>query len=294
VDDWECLCVDGKSTDGTGEIIGNFAGEDSRFVLLESPGPSVGCARNGGIERARGRWIAFLDADDLLDSTFLRTMGQLASKFNAEIAGCCHSNFAGSREPPAAVPVEHFCTAFFPPLQALLNPEDRGFFGNGLHNCFVWGRLFERKFLQENDLSFSPIPIGEDTLFTLQAFHLAKRFALSGRVLCHHRRHRQSVMGSYRCADYREHCIAVASTARDWFRSRLASMDPRTAQLFRRRIAKIFYDGCLRGRRGRGFWASRRQSRRRLKELRRSGLFEPSTLLPRHRLRSELFLRLGL
>jgi hypothetical protein len=236
-----------------------------------------------------------LDADDLLDPAFLRIVGRLAQEFSAEIAGCCHSNFIGDREPSAfAAPKKCFSVAFSPPLPALLTAEKRSAFGNGLHNHFVWGRLFERKFLQGNGLSFVSIPIGEDTLFTLQAFQLAKRFALTRSVLCHHRHHRQSVMGSYRCADYREHCIAVASAVRDWFCGQPVPMDDGTAQLLRRRIAKIFYEGCLRGRHGSGFWTTRSQSRQRLKELRHSGLFDPSALLLRHRLRSELFLRLGL
>ncbi|MDR2664037.1 MAG: glycosyltransferase [Puniceicoccales bacterium] len=290
VEDWECLCVDGKSTDGTGDILRSFAAADERFIILDSSGLAVGEARNCGMERARGRWISFLDADDLLEPAFLRTVGQLARDFGAEISGCCHGNFPGDGEPIAS-PVERcFSMAYSPPLRALLTPKGQIFLGNGLRNHFVWGRLFERKFLQANGLSFAAVPTGEDTLFTLQAFHLAKRFALTERTLCWHRRHSQSLMNSYRCADYREHCIAVATAVRDWFRDRMNFLDGETARLLRRRIAKILYEGCLRGRHGNNFWASRLQSRRRLRGLQRAGIFDPSALLPWHRLHSGLFL----
>jgi glycosyltransferase involved in cell wall biosynthesis len=64
--DWEQILVDDSSTDGSAAIAEAAAAEDARFRLLRTPcnsGPSV--ARNLALDAARGRFIAFLDADDL-------------------------------------------------------------------------------------------------------------------------------------------------------------------------------------------------------------------------------------
>ncbi|AWA29246.1 glycosyl transferase [Flavobacterium magnum] len=64
--DWEMLITDDCSTDGTIGIINNFIARDSRirlFTLPQNAGPGV--ARNHSISQAKGRYIAFLDADDL-------------------------------------------------------------------------------------------------------------------------------------------------------------------------------------------------------------------------------------
>jgi glycosyltransferase involved in cell wall biosynthesis len=64
--DWEHLLADDGSTDNSVAIIEAAMAADSRIRLLRTPhnaGPSA--ARNLGIESARGRFIAFLDADDL-------------------------------------------------------------------------------------------------------------------------------------------------------------------------------------------------------------------------------------
>lgn len=64
--DWELLLVDDASTDRTPEIARRFAARDRRvrpFRLGRRSGP--GAARNLALDEARGRWIAFLDSDDL-------------------------------------------------------------------------------------------------------------------------------------------------------------------------------------------------------------------------------------
>lgn len=63
---WELLVVDACSTDDTCEIVWQCAKKDERIKLIElghNRGPAV--SRNRGVERATGRYIAFLDSDDL-------------------------------------------------------------------------------------------------------------------------------------------------------------------------------------------------------------------------------------
>ncbi|MDR2667548.1 MAG: glycosyltransferase [Puniceicoccales bacterium] len=298
-DSWQCICVDDGSSDGSGKILEEFALGDSRFAALKNIGSGVGAARNTAIGAARGKFIAFLDCDDLVEVSFLGELGALAEKFSAEIVGCCHENFNGAGEPhcDGCSQRKRYSDTFANfdrPLKALLSKKKKNFHGNGLNNYFVWGRLFRRDFLEKNKLLFSPIAIGEDTLFSLQAFHLASRFALIGKVLHRHRKHGESTMGSYRSIDYMENCIAVASAATEWFAGRREDMDGDELQLLHRAINKIIYEGCIRGRHGRGHWTSFLARRKRLRELRENGLFNPKALSLRHRIRSEIFLTIGL
>ncbi|MET0676955.1 MAG: glycosyltransferase family 2 protein [Bradyrhizobium sp.] len=64
--DWEFLIVDDCSTDQTPAIVESHAAQDPRITLIRQPrngGPAL--ARQAAIERAQGRFIAFLDSDDL-------------------------------------------------------------------------------------------------------------------------------------------------------------------------------------------------------------------------------------
>ena len=63
---WEILLVDDCSTDDTVAIISQFVAADARLQLIPlAVNSGTGVARNLGLEKAKGKYIAFLDADDL-------------------------------------------------------------------------------------------------------------------------------------------------------------------------------------------------------------------------------------
>ncbi|MDO5447866.1 MAG: glycosyltransferase family 2 protein, partial [Prevotellaceae bacterium] len=63
--DWQALCIDDGSTDGTWEIMREYAERDPRFVPLHMA-QNIGKARamNQGLMMAKGDYICFLDSDD--------------------------------------------------------------------------------------------------------------------------------------------------------------------------------------------------------------------------------------
>jgi len=64
--DWEAICVDDGSTDGSGQMLDEYAARDSRFIVRHKSNNGVSSARNDALENVRGEWIVFLDGDDIL------------------------------------------------------------------------------------------------------------------------------------------------------------------------------------------------------------------------------------
>src|SRR5690625_4333075 len=64
--EWEMIIVDDRSTDNTVAIIERYVKKDDRIKLIELPDNSGSAvARNTAMDHARGRYLAFLDSDDL-------------------------------------------------------------------------------------------------------------------------------------------------------------------------------------------------------------------------------------
>ena len=63
---WECLVIDDGSTDTTQEVATSYQARDSRFRYVYQPNAGMSAARNHGMQLAKGEYIQFLDADDLL------------------------------------------------------------------------------------------------------------------------------------------------------------------------------------------------------------------------------------
>lgn len=83
---WELIIVDDGSADDTAATARCLAEADGRirFVSQENAGPSA--ARNRALEMARGSWITFLDADDMLLPGSLQMLLEMARQSQADIA----------------------------------------------------------------------------------------------------------------------------------------------------------------------------------------------------------------
>ena len=86
--DFEILCVDDGSIDGTLELIRRLEDEDKRIIVMEQDHAGVSAARNHGLREAKGNYIAFIDSDDWVSSDYLSLMVEIARKKKADIVNC--------------------------------------------------------------------------------------------------------------------------------------------------------------------------------------------------------------
>ncbi|KRW82140.1 CDP-glycerol glycerophosphotransferase family protein [Marinobacter sp. P4B1] len=85
--DFELLCIDDSSTDGTLDKLRAVAATDSRIRVLENDkNRGLGKTRNYGVENAKGKYLAFIDSDDFYEPDFLEKLYRLAISNDADIA----------------------------------------------------------------------------------------------------------------------------------------------------------------------------------------------------------------
>lgn len=88
---WEAIVVNDGSPDNTNEIANRYADKDQRIRLLIKENGGLSSARNAGMKIAKGKWLLFLDADDLLIPGCLTELS-LAQK-NADIKTLIHYGY---------------------------------------------------------------------------------------------------------------------------------------------------------------------------------------------------------
>lgn len=86
--DFELLLVDDGSPDRCGEICEGYAARDSRIRFLRQENQGQAAARNHALKTARGKWLCFVDSDDLIHPRMVETLYRQVKEGKAAISMC--------------------------------------------------------------------------------------------------------------------------------------------------------------------------------------------------------------
>lgn len=174
----ETLIVDDASTDGTGEAADRLAAaHPGRVRAVHLPSNSGGCGRprNTGIEASTGRYVMFLDSDDLLDRHACLNLLAAGEDTGADmVSGLCDRIFLDLPEGAKGrirpwYPWLYRHSVVYESLSE--NPDL-------LYDTLSTNKAYRRGFLEEHGLRFVERLHYEDLLFTAEAYLEAGRTAL--------------------------------------------------------------------------------------------------------------------
>lgn len=182
----EIICVDDGSTDGSKNILHDYAEKDKRFIIIEQAHLFSGTARNSGLAIAKGNYLSFLDSDDFFEPNMLEIAYLKCIEENLDIVVFDYDNY------------DNLTSTFFPgtSLKDNLLPEKRPF--TGLENSknifrsfngWAWDKLFRTDFIRTNKIFFQEQRSSNDTFFVYFSLAKAERISvLPKKILAHHRR----------------------------------------------------------------------------------------------------------
>lgn len=84
--DFEVLCINDGSTDGSEAILSNYASRDTRIRLITQKNQGAAVARNKGLKQAQSAYIAFVDSDDVLEPQALEISYYYITRHHADMA----------------------------------------------------------------------------------------------------------------------------------------------------------------------------------------------------------------
>lgn len=93
--DIEIICINDCSTDGSLQILQEYAANDNRIKLIDfEKNQGAATARNKGLDIAQGEYIGFVDPDDFIDLNFYKKLYQKAEDTDADVVkGTIHTVF---------------------------------------------------------------------------------------------------------------------------------------------------------------------------------------------------------
>lgn len=96
--DFELILVNDGSKDNSGNICDEFAKNDSRIKVIHKENGGQSSARNRGLGFAQGKYIVFVDSDDVVDKDMIEVLLKTITETGAEIATCRLKKFADESE----------------------------------------------------------------------------------------------------------------------------------------------------------------------------------------------------
>ncbi len=182
----ELICVNDGSTDDSVDILEDINSQDDRIILISENnfGPSV--ARNKGLAAASGKYIIFLDADDMFEPTLLESLYEIAERDNLDVAvtgfdiynDSQNKIFPATDEPNAAIFAGGGVTSKNEHPDYILSST----------TGYVWNKLYRASFLRDKKLTFDPdLYVFEDVHFVCCAMATAERVGMTEGTPIHHR-----------------------------------------------------------------------------------------------------------
>ena len=101
--DIELILINDGSKDNSGFICDEYAKKDNRIKVIHKKNEGVSIARNIGIKNASGKYIAFVDSDDLVDKEIYTTMLQAIEESGSDLVMCRYEKVYSDRNNELAI-----------------------------------------------------------------------------------------------------------------------------------------------------------------------------------------------
>lgn len=185
----EVLLVDDGSTDGTAELCDRLARNDSRIRVVHQDNRGLSAARNVGIDNARGIYIAFVDADDIVDSKMFSSLASMLEG-DAKLAIC--QPYICMREDVAS---------------QIQVTSDNVHYIHGTEEClvtlnwgvWVWNKLYIREIIEKYNIRFRrECIVSEDQWFNTDYISRISCVAHTNKKLYYHIQTPDSCMSGFR------------------------------------------------------------------------------------------------
>ncbi len=197
---WEAILVDDGSTDKSVGICDKVVQDEPRFSVIHKENGGVSRARNAGVDAARGKYLMFLDADDMMTPTYLEKMVDAMETYETDLVICSYERFRGDWTQ------KYVFTRF----SVVLMKERSQFLAvytdsrTNLFGVSIWAKLYRMDYIRQGNLRFDPdITYEEDCDFNVRYLAYVNKVAALGEIMYRYRQSDFTLSKAYRKDTFR-------------------------------------------------------------------------------------------
>lgn len=167
----EVILIDDGSTDRSGMICDEYAQRDKRIKLFHKNNEGVSAARNNGLDHINGKYVTFVDSDDIIHPQLIEVLLDTLNKYDGDISCTCYSRIDIYPETYSYINLDNFNdVSSFSGIEVLQQIYDED---SALLLSVVWGKLYRREIIE--GIRFPYGMVHEDEFFTYKIFFKASK-----------------------------------------------------------------------------------------------------------------------
>ena len=168
----EIIMINDGSTDDSGKIAEKFAKNNENFYYYYEENKGLGHARNYGVSLAKGKYIAFVDSDDIISHDMYEKLYNEAEKNNSDLAICNVARFNSENIWASSLQKRIFATCNIIENTHIIKYPDL------IYDTASWNKIILRSFYEKNNFSFPEDILYEDIPATIPMHYKANNVSI--------------------------------------------------------------------------------------------------------------------
>lgn len=176
--EYEVIIINDGSSDSTLDILNSYKQTYSNLIIIDKENGGPSSARNAGLDIAKGEYVFFFDADDILEGDALSTMYETASEKQADLLIGKYDIF------------NRHTTIEIHNLDDLIELEEIDKYNTDILWTFsLSNKLFRRDLIEKFNLRLPPVSYSEDGAFLTQFLYRSSKIVGLDYIIFHYRRY---------------------------------------------------------------------------------------------------------
>lgn len=207
--DFEIIIVDDGSLDNSFQVVSEYAQKHDNIILIHQENQGVACARNNAIKIAKGFYISFIDADDLIVPESLKLMINKAIEFKADIVK------GTVVEVPEDTNYDEYKLSDVGNVCDVMNGNEAIVKVTRYKEGYSTGHLIRNRLIKDNKICFPPkVAFMEDWAFITQAILKSKVFVNTDILFYLYRRNTSSCVANMSTGKLLQACRSIEIVAK--------------------------------------------------------------------------------